>query len=229
MEKINLHPGYKSKFLWWGIIIALLITSIVFYVLKEKETALRTCIQGQLTETIEEKRVVVGELAETVRSKEIMQKELTAQKEKSFVLEKEIDEKKQQIQITLDKLEKEIAARQQAEAQLVTAVKEKGLLEAKLKEFIKMPKMVELEKIVIKPTSRITGKILAVNKEYAFVIIDLGKANKLNLGDILSVYRDDKFIGRVQIEDIQEDTSAATILPEWHNKEFKEDDEAKML
>lgn len=229
MEKINLKSLFKSKLFVGSAVFVLLITTTTFYVLKEKEKALRVYTQKQLTKTVEEKKVVEGELAETIRTKEIMQKELAAQKEKSFALEKEMEEKKQQIQITLDKLEKEIATRQQTEAQLLTAVKEKKLLEAKLKELTKAPKIVELEKIIIKPTSRITGKILAVNKEYAFVMIDLGKANKLNLADVLSVYRDNKFIGRVQIEDIEEDICAAAILPEWLDREFKEDDEARVL
>ena len=237
-----------SKFFWMGIIVLLLIISTIFYGLKEKEKELRIYTQEQLAKTVEEKKIVQEQLAktveekkiaadkltETIKAKEIVQEELATEKEKMLALEKEVEENKRQIILTLEKLEKEIATRRKTEARLVIAMKEKKALEAKVREFTKTPKIFELEKIVIKPipvkpTPALAGKVLAVNKEYDFVIIDLGKANNLNLGDILSVYRSDKFIGRIQVEKAKEDISAAAILPDWQGREFKEDDEVMVL
>ncbi len=229
MEKAKSKSLVKSKFFWTGITVLLLITSISFYALKEKEKALRIYTQEELTKTVEKKNIVENKLAKTIKAKQIVQEELANEKERSLALEKEVEEKGYQIRLALEKLEKEITKRHETEAQLVIAMKEKRALEAKVRQSAKKPKIFELEKIVIKPTPTLTGKVLVVNNEYAFVIIDLGKGNNLNLGDILSIYRGDKFIGRVQIEDIEEDISAATILPEWQDRKFKEDDEIRML
>jgi hypothetical protein len=49
------------------------------------------------------------------------------------------------------------------------------------------------------------------------------------LGDFLSVYRNDKFMGKVRVEKIEENSSTAVILPLWKDVEFKENDVIKKL
>lgn len=159
----------------------------------------------------------------------MLSEELTAEKEKTLALEKEVEEKEHQIELALEKLEKEIAARREAGAQLIIAMKEKGILETKVRELTKATKTVELEKIVVKTTPRLIGKVLTVNKEYSFVVVNLGRENKLKLGDVLSVYRNDEFIGRVQVEKVEEMVCAAAILPEWQDREFRENDEVREI
>jgi hypothetical protein len=43
------------------------------------------------------------------------------------------------------------------------------------------------------------------------------------------VYRNEQFIAKVQIEKIEEKTSATIILPEWQNAEIKENDVVKRI
>lgn len=229
MEKINLKLVVKSKFFWGSIIVLLLITTTTFCILKEKEKTLRISVQEELAGTIVKKKAVENKLAETVKSKEKVQEELTAEKERTFALEKKVEEKERQIKLVLEKLEKEIAARQEAEANVVMAMKTKRILEAKVKRLAKRPKVFVLEKIIVKPAPVLTGKVLEVNNEHTFVVVDLGKLDKLNLGDILSIYRNDRFVGRVQVEKVREDICAAAVLPEWYGVEFKREDEARVL
>jgi len=229
MGKINLKLMFKSKFFWASVIILLLITSITFYALKEKEKALRISAQEGLIRTMVKKKAVENKLTETIKAKGMVQEELAVEKERALALEKELEDKERQTGLTLEKLEKEIAARQEAEARLVIAMKAKRILETKVRKFAKAPQVFELEKIVVKPTPVLAGKILEVNDEYGFVVVDLGKDDNINLGDILSVYRNDKFIGRAQVEKVKEEISAAAILPDWQDREFKEEDEARVL
>lgn len=227
MKKINLKSLVKSKFFWGSIIVILLIATSTFYILKEREKALRIYTQKQLTETIDEKKAVENKLAETVNAKEIIEEELVAERERTLVLEKEVQEKEAQIKLTLDKLQTEITARRKAETQLIIVMRAKRGLEVRLSKFAKRPKTIELEKILIKPASVLVGNVLAVNKEYGFIVVDLGRANNLKLGDVLSVYRDDEFIGRVQVERVEERICAVTILPDWQDVEFKEYDKVR--
>jgi hypothetical protein len=227
MLKIDLRALNKPKIIY-SVLIILLIASITFYALKEKEKKLRIFTQKQLTQTIEEKKVVENKLVETIKAKEAVEVELTTEREKTLTLKQELEDKDQQIKQALDKIEREIAARKKAEAQLMIALKEKDILETKVKNLKETP-TIELEKIVIKPGSAISGKIIMVNKEYAFVVVNLGSLHNIKVGDILYVYRDNEFIGKVQIERTDEKISAAYILSDWQSEEFKEGDTVKTI
>lgn len=211
MRKINLNALVVPKIFWPGMII-LLAVCIAFYGQKEKEKSLRIAKEGELLRTIEAKRVVENKLTEA---------------------EKQITARDEQIKLALDQLEKEIAARKDLEVQLVTVVQEKQNLTAQMEELTaKLPqpsRPIELEEIVVKTSPELKGKILSYDREHTFVAIDLGNQNNLKLGDVLSVYRDDLFLGRVQVEKLEETTSAAAILNPWKNVEFKENDMVKKL
>lgn len=211
MRKINLNSLVVPKIFWPGMII-LLAVCIAFYGQKEKEKSLRIVKEAELLRTMEAKRVVENKLTEA---------------------EKQITARDEEIKLALDQLEKEITARKDLEVQLVTAVQEKQNLTAQIEELTaKSPqpsKPIELEEIVIKTAPELKGQILSYDREHTFVAIDLGNQNNLKLGDVLSVYRDDLFIGKVQVEKLEETTCAAVILDPWKNVEFKENDMVKKL
>ncbi|MFH1691797.1 MAG: hypothetical protein ABIC68_04425 [Candidatus Omnitrophota bacterium] len=211
MPKVNLNALVRPKFFWLSIIILSLI-SLSFCILMEKEKSLRMVKETELTRMVEAKKIVEKNLTEA---------------------RKEIVSKDEQIKLVLDKLEKETTARKEMEVELVSVVKEKKNLEAQIEEAIaKLPqdsKNIELEKIIIKPMTELRGEITVYNKDQAFVLIDLGEGNDLKLGDILSVYHDDVFIGKLQVEKIEENSSAAVILDPWKSVEFKEGDAVKRI
>ena len=72
---------------------------------------------------------------------------------------------------------------------------------------------VELKRIVVKPKKQLEGKVLVINREFHFVVIDLGKQDKVGLGDELSVYQQAKEIGKIQVEKVYDTMSTAIILP----------------
>jgi len=57
--------------------------------------------------------------------------------------------------------------------------------------------------------SGLTGKVLVLNKEYNFAVINLGSADGVNIGDIFSVYHNNNYIGDVKIEKVHDSMSAA--------------------
>lgn len=238
--KAKLQSLIKPKFLGMSIII-LIILCISLYILKEKERDLRIYTEKELKKTVEEKEVVKNNLNQTLKAKEVVEKELIAAKERSSVLEKELSDEKErslalerevkdreeEIRLTLNKLEKETVSRLQVEAQLALAIKENKTLEAKIEELAAVSKNVELEKIVIKPIPQISGKVLMMDKEHKFIVVDLGRRDNLKIGDILSIYRNGAFIGKVQVERLEEKNSAAAILPDWQDVELEVNDEVK--
>src|SRR3989338_7938375 len=168
MLKIDLKSLNKPKIIYIAS-VALLITSIAFYFIKEKEKKLRIYTQSQLTQTIEEKKQVENKLVDTIKAKEAVETELTSEKEKSTMLQEELEDKSQQIKLALDRVDQEISARRKVEAQLMITLKEKEDLAQKVSQ---SSETIELEKIVINPGSVITGKIIMVNKEY-----EIGRAS----------------------------------------------------
>jgi hypothetical protein len=52
---------------------------------------------------------------------------------------------------------------------------------------------------------------VSINKENNFVIIDLGQNSGVNIGDRLSVYRGDTYVGELEIIQVRTDISAADI------------------
>lgn len=56
------------------------------------------------------------------------------------------------------------------------------------------------------------GKVLVVNKDYNFAVINLGAKDGINLGDVFSVYRENKYLGDIKVEKVHESMSAAGFL-----------------
>ena len=227
--KVSLQSLNKPKVIY-PTLFALLIASAYLYTLKEGEKTLRINTQKQLAETVQKKIAVETKLIETTQVKERIEKELDSGKEKICMLEKQLEEKNRQMQLALDRIEIETTARANVEKRLMMVMRGKDLPEEKLNRFDFASQPIELEKIVIKQVSdTLVGKVIKVDKKYAFVVLDLGNRDNLRVVDILSVYRGNKFIGKVRVERLEDDRSAAVILPEWINTQFKEGDKVRKV
>jgi len=106
--------------------------------------------------------------------------------------------------------------------ELETKIKD---LEAKVQQA--QEQGVELGKIVVNPEGTETaeaisegektgarvlnleGKVLVVNKDYNFVVINLGSKDGIGIGNIFSVYQDNKYLGDVKVEKVHDSMAAA--------------------
>lgn len=59
------------------------------------------------------------------------------------------------------------------------------------------------------------GKVVSLNKENNFVILDIGESSGIQLGDMVSVYRDSKYIARLEIIQVRKDICAADVKDQW--------------
>jgi len=59
------------------------------------------------------------------------------------------------------------------------------------------------------------GKVISMNEDNNFIIVNLGKGSGLQLGEVLSVYRDSKYIARLEVIQVRKDISAADIKEQW--------------
>lgn len=116
----------------------------------------------------------------------------------------------------------------------LTAVKTaKGELEKKLKDLEAKSQDVQLDRIVVssKPegaeaeaASNLEGKVLVVNREYDFIVVNLGQKDNINIGDKLEVFHLNNKIGEVKIEEVRDTMSVAVPLTQDLVKQISEDD-----
>lgn len=110
-------------------------------------------------------------------------------------------------------------------------------LERKLKELEARSQDVQLDRIVvsggqksasdiseIEESSQLEGKVLVVNKEYDFIVVNLGQKDNINIGDKLEVLHLNKKIGEVKIEEVRDTMSVAIPLAQDLVRQISEDD-----
>lgn len=185
-------------------------------------------LDAQLQEKNKQNESLMGELEKEKRSRQDLTKE--SEQLKLSLQQKETVE--QDLKSQLDEWQKKT---KKLEVQLKNIDSEKAELERKIKEAESAKTQnVELGKIIVgqeapgstAPTTAspipikegqtkaasVEGKILVVNKDYDFVVINLGSRDGVGLGDTFSVYRKNKYIGDIKAEKIHESMSAASFV-----------------
>lgn len=132
---------------------------------------------------------------------------------------------------------------QKTEAQLKEVENKRTQLEAKLKEMenqvTKAQQGVELGTIVVGPegaagqaageaaaaqAKKLEGKVLVVNKEYNFAVIDMGTKSGVAVDDVFSVYHANKYLGDIKIAKVHDSMSAADFLSDTLKDQVSEGD-----
>lgn len=70
------------------------------------------------------------------------------------------------------------------------------------------------------------GKVLAVRPEVNLVMLSVGKDNGVTKGLRLTVYRDERYVGKVEVEKVFNDVCSARIIQDWTKGSIKEGDDA---
>ena len=96
----------------------------------------------------------------------------------------------------------------EGEQKLLTAAKEKSETELK-----KLREQIEMTKPGGSKTMSLSGRILAVNPTWNFVILDLGKNDQVVEGLTMVIYRGEKMVGKIKTVTVDAQTSVADVLP----------------
>lgn len=81
---------------------------------------------------------------------------------------------------------------------------------------------VKLDDIIVQKT----GQVTRVRRDKT-ISVNLGTSDDIKEGDIISVYRDNEFIGKAEFTDVNSRSSSAFILPDWQDRTFKKGDEVR--
>jgi hypothetical protein len=182
-----------------------------------------------------------------------LQQEKTAKEEALTNIEKIKADLDQQRTLRAD-LEEKVSEAQdvitKAQVQLKQLELQKMQLESKLKDIEEQSSGVELGKIVVGPEESVTvpenedistepvtkkknrrgaaaaleGKVLVINKDYNFAVINLGSKDGINIGDVLLVYHNNRHVGDIKIEKVHDSMAAAGFtLGDIKNKIYEGD------
>lgn len=72
--------------------------------------------------------------------------------------------------------------------------------------------------------SSLEGKILVVNRDYNFAVINLGSKDGVDTGNIFSVYHNNKYIGDIKIEKVHDSMAAADFVSSQMKDKVNEGD-----
>ncbi len=75
-------------------------------------------------------------------------------------------------------------------------------------------------------TSAMEAKVLVVNRDYNFVVINLGSKDGINVGNEFSLYHANKYIGDVKVEKVHDSMAAAGFVSNNIKEQISEGDKA---
>ncbi|MEM6823178.1 MAG: hypothetical protein AAF558_14700 [Verrucomicrobiota bacterium] len=196
--------------------------------------------QEELTTTQESLKTAQSDLSEAQTKATQLTTEVTETKknleEKTAALEraeKELSTASQELTKMKEllggrELQTVLTQKKDTEEQLKVIETEKNLIqETLLKKQAEIDKFKALDERRIAQSAplELSGKVVAINKAWNFVVLDVGKENQLVEGIDLTVYRGDSLIGKVRTVSVDENTAIADVLPEWSKSEIQVGDQ----
>jgi hypothetical protein len=70
----------------------------------------------------------------------------------------------------------------------------------------------------------LTGHILAINRDWNFVVLDIGQQQGVIEKLPMMVHRGGNLIGKVMITSVEPSIAIADVMPDWKKEEFQEGD-----
>jgi regulator of replication initiation timing len=231
--------------------------SVIFYKQKTEETRKIALLEKQIEAVKIEKISVLNKIKEVNEYRKRLQVELESCNQKAIAVQSDININTQVINEISAKLSEKESVISGLRSQLGSIIEEEARLNAELEnarseyqllrqrteatqneksaleEAVKgkmsTPQGVELKKIVVKVNPPKEGKVIEVNKDYNFSVINLGLKDSIKSGDVVAVYRNDQFIAKAVVENIYDEMSSIILFDEWSNVQLVENDIVKVL
>ena len=186
-------------------------------------------------------------LAKAVEAQEMLSRSVEDREKEIGRLTKDLEQTRTQNKDVTTQLSELQTERETLRQQLADLEKAKGELETKVTELVTQP-TVELDKVLVtgqspansaasssaaaageKAGTAPSGQVMVVNREYDFIVMNLGKNNGLSVGQEFQIVRGNEVLGKVKIEKVYDELSAAAILPESRKESIREGGTVKAL
>lgn len=205
-------------------------------------------VEGELSRVRSELETSLENLAKATAAQEALTRSVEDRQKEIDRLAQDVEQirnERKELAVQLSDLKTE---RETLERQLTDTEQAKTALESKVMELSNQP-TVELDKVLVTgmphaqaplegatalPVAAVSslpssGQVVVVNREYDFIVINLGKNHGLSIGQEFQVVRDNEILGRVKVEKVYDELAAAAILPESQKDNIREGDTVKAL
>jgi len=192
---------------------------------------------------------MTGQLADEREAKAALVKSIDERQREIDRLGKDAEQLRSDRDQLTEQVTKLKGQQQELQAQLTQVQQAKSDLETRLTELVDQP-TVELDRVVVtdpsmagssdmlplgalqpagSQISSVQGQVIVINREYDFVVINMGRNQGLQIGQEFQVFRGERALGRVKVEKIYDELSAAAILPETDKDALREGDLVKAI
>ena len=151
----------------------------------------------------------ISELGEIAKEYNSFLAEKENMKAKIASLQSDLEDKNQEINKFKVALQENAARSQETRAETYHSPEEVDLPPIRAQKIAKLTSP-SLERVG-ETTAGLKGRIVTINKEHNFVVIDLGKQDGIDIGNRFNVYRGEMFLGSVEIIQARDRIAAADI------------------
>jgi SMC interacting uncharacterized protein involved in chromosome segregation len=184
------------------------------------------------------------QLAKAVQTQQSLSKAVEDREKEISRVTQDLDQARAQAKDATAQVAKIQQERETFKRQLAQVQQAKSDLEAQVAAQSSERPMVELPKVLVTneelprrsgassrqvPAPPVDGQVVVVNREYDFVVMNLGKNHGLAIGQELRIVRGDQVLGTVKVEKVYDELSAAAILPDSQKENIREGDLVKSL
>ena len=189
--------------------------------------------QEQLTKSIEDREREINRLTKDMaqakdRTEQIASQLSGVQRERDDVKRQISDLERAKNQLESKVLELSSAQQQQTAAQ-PTVELDKVFVTNTPQPIIGTPASGTILPVTASSGSDSDGQVVVVNREYDFVVMNLGKNHGLSIGQEFQIVRGAQVLGRVKVEKVYDELSAAAILPDSQKNNIREGDAVRAL
>jgi hypothetical protein len=86
-------------------------------------------------------------------------------------------------------------------------------------------KDIDLDKIVVVPHEVPEGRVISVDTDTDFVIVNLGQDDGVELGNVMSIYRGNEYLGDIKVTRVQSEMLAADLIPPFSSRIVRKNDQ----
>ena len=231
---LNTMKGWLKKKQTWAIVgvVVLALAVMGFGIAWKAEQRKRAATEKTLSQTIQAKQIVEARLSAEERRSQKLAEALEVKTKEVDQVVKRLEAEAKAVELLQGRLAQMEGQVSQLQAELVLSSRAREELAQRIPAQAGGG-LTELEKIsvLVGPIGGLNtseGKIIQVNPDWQFVVVDLGW-HTVNIGDVLGIYRGEQLIAKVKVERVQEQVAAASILPEYRTAEIAVNDRVAVL
>jgi len=198
----------------------------------------RRAIERRVQSVAEGRRQLESQVRGVLGTHQQLTSDLAKERQRTQTLSAAVAERNTQLEKAVARIAEEEHAVRELHVRVATMQQRMDQLQGELAMAIQERKStaksadasaVELQRIVVSSaeTPAPQGHVLAVHRDWNFVIVDLGW-DAVKIGDTLSIFHDQELLAKAQVERVQEGVAAATILPQWQAADIHINDRVQL-